>query len=411
MMRKLIIVVIFLALCPLPAFSQHTGGAKPNPVAIVVDTLPAALDNTSSLFYWQGGLWTANDHGGLMLYQLDTLTAAILTQLPAADTLPPFSDMEETAQDDRYFYFGDFGNNHECLRDDLRILRLAKADLLADSSTGVPPCTSLRFDTIFFTYEGYDPSQPGSDELPSTDYDCEAMIATSDSLYLFTKQWTSQQTTCYALPNQPGRHTARARGTAGVEGLVTGACYRPEQRLLVFSCYSVLCQPFVYILYDFQGTDFFGGEHLRLPLSNPIGTQIEAITTADGLHYYLTNERFSHLGITHPAQLLSLDFTDYLDAYLHPDTSQVGIVGLSSGRERFALSPNPATKQVTVTRLRQGSPVTLSIINTRGQLLYEQPFSPQSDTCQIDISNLHTGTYLLIVTADDTTESHTLLVR
>ena len=403
MRRNAFVLYIILALCPLMAISQRSGRAKPNPTAVVVDTLPAELNNTSSLFFWQNCLWTINDHGGLLLYELDTLTAAIMSQVPEADTLPPFSDMEETTQDDNYFYFGDFGNNHERLRDDLRILRLDKADLLA----GI-----YRFDTIFFTYEGYDPTLPDSDELPTTDYDCEAMIATADSLYLFTKQWTSMQTTCYALPNIPGHHTALPRGTADVIGLVTGACYSPSQRILVFSCYSIFCQPFVYLLYGFQGTDFFGGEHLRLPLSNYIGTQTEAIATTDGLHYYLTSEHFSRMGITYPAQLLTLDLTDYLDAYLHPDTSHVGTADPSFGKSRFALSPNPASDYVMVTRLRQGAHANLSIINAAGHLLREQPFPPQSDTCLIDISDLPAGTYLLIVTASDgSTESHTLLVQ
>ena len=401
MSRIFSICCICLVLCSLSAFGQSGGGAKPNPTAVVVDSLPSVLDNTSSLFYWQDGLWTVNDHGGLVLYEINTLTASIVRQLPSLDTLPPFSDMEETAQDDNYFYFGDFGNNHEHLRDDLRVLRLAKADLLA----GV-----FRFDTIFFTYEGYDPTQSGGDELPVTDYDCEAMIATSDSLYLFTKQWTSQQTTCFALPKVPGRYTAHSRGNADVYGLVTGACYRPAQRLLVFSCYSVLCQPFIYLLYDFSGTDFFSGEQRRIPLTNYIGTQIEAIATTDGLHYYLTNERFSHLGITYPAQLLSLDLTDYLDAYLNPDTSHVGIAEPPCGAERFKLTPNPALHHVEVTCHCSGVAATLSLYDSRGCLRLEQQFPAHSDTCHLDISNLPAGTYLLIITtADGHVEDHLLL--
>ncbi len=401
--KKAIIFAIVVALCPLAAFSQHGGTAKPTPTAVAVDTLPTLLNNTSSLFFWQDRLWTSNDHDGVLLYELDTLTAAIVNQCPDADTLPHFTDMEETVQDDRYFYFGDFGNNHERLRDDLCIVRLGKDDLL----TGI-----YRFDTIFFTYPDYDPSQSGYDGLPTTDFDCEAMIATADSLYLFTKQWTSLQTTCYALPNTPGRYTAQPRGSADVNGLVTGACYRPQQRLLVFTGYSLFCQPFVYLLYGFAGTDFFGGEHLRLPLSNPAGTQIEAIATTDGRHYYLTNERFSHLGITQPAHLLSLDLSDYLDGYLSPDTSHLGTSRPYSGKEGFALSPNPATDHLTVTRLRQGPPVSLSIINTRGQLLVEQPFPPQSDTCHIGLTGFPAGTYLLIVApADGPAESHLFVVQ
>lgn len=333
---------------------------------------------------------------------LDTLTGAVVRQLPAEDTLPHFSDMEEVAQDDHFFYFGDFGNNHEYLRDDLRVLRLAKDDLMA----GI-----FHFDTIFFTYEGYDPTMEGGHELPVTDYDCEAMIATDDSLYLFTKQWSSQQTTCYALPNQPGCYTAHSHGSVDVEGLVTGACYRADQRLLVLVCYSLLCQPFVYLLYDFQGTDFFGGQSLRLPLINELGTQTEAIATADGLHYYLTNERLSRLGITHPAQLLSLDLTDYLDAYLHPDTTQVGVEPRPVNGERFVVTPNPATDYVEISALRSGAVTLLSLYNSRGQLIMEQTLQPHIDTYRLSVDKLPAGNYLIIITtADGENEGHIILV-
>ena len=366
------------------------GAAKSYPTAMVVDSLPTVLNNTSTLFYWQGGLWTSNDHGGMVLYELDSLTGNIVRQLPSEDTLAPFSDMEEVTQDDAYFYFGDFGNNHERLRDDLRILRLSKASLMAGL---------YLFDTIFFTYEGYDPSLHGREEIPTTDYDCEAMVATGDSLYLFTKQWSSMQTTCYALPKQPGRYTAYPKGSADVYGLVTGACFQPDRRLLVFSCYTPLCQPFIYLLYDFNATDFFAGEHLRLPLNNNIGIQIEAITTADGLHYYLTNEHFSHLGINYPAQLLELDLSDYLGGYLHPDTAQLGIASPRLESRHFALSPNPAINQVEVSALKGNAIVSLSLFDARGVKLLEQTFPQKVDRCCLDVSHLLAGSYVMRVSA------------
>lgn len=402
MRKKIVISFIYLAICPLVAFSQHVGEAKSYPTAVVVDSLPSELNNTSSLFYWQDILWTANDHGGLMFYGLDTLNAAILRQLPALDTLPPFSDMEEVGQDDHYFYFGDFGNNHEYLRDDLRVLRLAKSDLLAGN---------FHFDTIFFTYEGYDPTLPGRNELPTTDFDCEAMIANADSLYLFTKQWTSLKTTCFVLPKEPGCYTALPRGEADVYGLVTGACYRPDQQLLVFVCYTPYCQPYLYLLYDFQGTDFFGGQQLRLPLTNGIGTQTEAIATADGLHYFLTNERLSLLGINCPPQLLSLDLSDYLGEYLHPDTTQVGLSPMPQ-QVAFSLSPNPATHQVEVSRPQPGVAAHLLIFNTQGRVLLEQEFPAHAKSQLIDIGGFPKGTYMLLISTEGgNTESHTFLVQ
>ena len=404
MKRIATLLLILLSLCAFRAGAQGWDISKEYPSALLIDTLPSALDNTSSLFFWQGELWTVNDHGGLLMYSLDTLTAAILRQLPAADTLPPFSDMEETAQDDHYFYFGDFGNNHEYLRDDLRVLRLSKSDLLS----GI-----CRFDTIFFTYEGYSADQEGRKDLPTTDFDCEAMIAAADSLYLFTKQWSSLQTVCYSLPKVPGSHTAHARDTLDVYGLVTGACYRPQQRLLVFSCYTPFCQPYVFLLYGFQGTDFFGGEQVRLPLANDIGLQTEAIATNDGLHYYLPNERLSLLGITYPAQLLQLDLTDYLGPYLHPDTSQVGIASTAHHGRRFSLSPNPSTDHVEVAPLQSCDfPACLTVYNSLGQPMLEQQLYPSSDPFRLSLNGFARGSYIFLITAaDGHVERHTVLVR
>ena len=161
-------IFILLVTCSLQTIAQ--------PLATtVVGELDSGLGNTSALFYWENRLWTSNDHGNLTLHCLDTLTAATLQQV-GCDT--SFNDMEEVAQDSVYFYFGDFGNNHERLRNDLRILRMRKSDL----TRGL-----CRFDTIAFTYSGYDPAGAGARRLPTTDYDCEAMVAVGDSLYLFSK--------------------------------------------------------------------------------------------------------------------------------------------------------------------------------------------------------------------------------
>ena len=217
MEKQTAFIFILLVTCSLQAIAQ--------PLATtVVGELDSGLGNTSALFYWENRLWTSNDHGNLTLHCLDTLTGTTLQRVGCDTT---FSDMEEVAQDSVYFYFGDFGNNHERLRNDLRILRLRKSDL----TRGI-----CRFDTIAFSYSGYDPAGAGARRLPTTDYDCEAMVAAGDSLFLFTKQWSSRRTTCFALPKEPGSYTALPRFTLDVDGLVTGACHTahvtPEGTLL-----------------------------------------------------------------------------------------------------------------------------------------------------------------------------------
>ena len=379
------ILFILLTTYALQANAQSYSTVKERLRASVVGELAPELGNTSALLYWNGGLWTSNDHGSLALHRLDTLTGETL-QTVGCDT--SFSDMEEVAQDSDYFYFGDFGNNHEQLRNDLRILRLRKSNL----TQGL-----CQFDTIAFTYSGYDPSGEGAGRLPSTDYDCEAMVAVGDSLYLFTKQWTSQQTTCFALPKEPGAYTALPRFSIDVEGMVTGACHfltstsDGTKQVLALCGYSLLLSPFVYLLYDFEGTDFNNGQQLSLPLNNPIGTQTEAIASADGLHYWLTNESFDHFGISQPAQLLSLDLSNYLFGYLHPDSTQtqgVAPVGLDDGG--ITVHPNPTDGVVTID---YATVEKVEVLDSTGRLLLQS-----DDSRTLDLRELGAGTYLLRIT-------------
>ena len=348
--------------------------------AQVVGTLDPLLDNTSSLFYWEGDLWTCNDHGEVVFHALDTTTGAILRSV-ATGVMP--SDMEEVAQDDAYFYLGDFGNNHELLRTDLRVLRFLKSDLLAGR---------IRPDTIAFEYEGYDPSVVKGKGLPTTDFDCEAMVAGTDSLYLFSKQWGSYQTVCYSLPKQPGTYTAYGRDTLDVQGMVTGACLLPGARMLALCGYNIICQPFVWLLYGYDGNRFFGGGQLRIDLDNGIGLQVESIATADGRRFFLTNEHFSRMGFDRPAQLLSLDLTDIITQLAVSDTGGVGLPVLEEV-EQWGLQPNPTTGVVEIDR--EGVEL-VEVMDAAGRLM----MSSQRGR-QVDISGLPGGAYVVCVTFAD----------
>lgn len=378
MKGKATFIYILLAMFTLPSMAQTIE-------AMVVGELEPGLGNTSSLIYWNDCLWTSNDHGTLTLHCIDTLSGRTQQQLGCDTT---FNDMEEVAQDADFVYFGDFGNNHARLRDDLRILRMSKADLLQ----GV-----CRFDTIAFTYAGYDPDGAGADGVPTTDFDCEAMVAMGDSLLLFTKQWTTQQTTCFALPKEPGAYTAQPHANIDVEGLVTGACLTavgsPEgtRQVLALCGYSLFVKPFVYLIYGFDGMDLSHGQHLKLLLKNPIGTQTEAIATADGMHYWLTNEAFERMGISRPAQLLSLDLTEQLIGYLYPDSTHTyDIAPVDGATEGIVVHPNPTdgTLNVDLPNVER-----IELVDTTGRLLLH---SESSST--LDLGDLNSGTYLLRIT-------------
>ena len=77
--------------------------------------------------------------------------------------------------------------------------------------------------------------------------------------------------------------------------MITGAMYLQEERLLALVGYNFpfVSAPFIWLFYDFEGDDFFGANKRRISLNYMqfMPLQVEAITTIDGMKWYLTNEQ------------------------------------------------------------------------------------------------------------------------
>jgi hypothetical protein len=267
-------------------------------------TLSENLKGTSGLLSWEGSLWTHNDHGDSHLYSLDTSSAAIreLYLLEGVGN----TDWEDMDQDSGFIYVGDFGNNASGNRDDLHILRINK-DLLLSGRPDI--------DTIWFTYsDQHDLSPAGPNQ---TEFDCEALVVSSNGLYLFTKQWITGHTTVYSLPKKPGNQVAQKQSSFDIRGLVSGATFLESKQLLVLCGYSGIMQPFVYLMYDFPAFDFFSGNKRRVNISIPF-LQVEGIASMDGLTYYLSNESYVREPLTRtPQQVHIIDLNPYLEKHLN----------------------------------------------------------------------------------------------
>lgn len=290
--KRLWLPVLFLLAVPLSVPAQNIdfdAEYYENPVATHVAYLPDEVAGTSSLFFFDGRLWTANDHGTLRLFSINPHSGAVDS---IVDLGVKIHDLEEVTLDEKYLYFGDIGDNKGS-RAELRILRLAQDDLRRKD---------YRFDTIRFSY-------PDRSRTLARNFDCEAFVATADSLYLFTKQWISHNTICYAVPKTPGTYVAERRFKLHTDGLVTGACYLPELRTLAFIGYSLLVKPFVYLIDGFDGARFDQGRHRRIPLDNIAGNQMEGIASLDGLHFFLTRETLSLRLYTRRTSFFTLDLT------------------------------------------------------------------------------------------------------
>jgi hypothetical protein len=336
-------------------------------------SLGSALVETSGLIFWNSSLWTHNDNSDLNVYSIDTLTGAILQSTSITGTLN--TDWEEISQDANYIYLGDFGNNGNGNRTDLHILRIEKASVLA----GAP-----LIDTIYFSYSNQtDFTGTGAN---STDFDCEAFIVSQDSIFLFTKQWVSNKTSIYSLPKIPGSHSAALRGTLDVQGLITGATYLEDKRLISLCGYTQVLQPFLFLLYDFTGTDFTSGNKRRMGL-NLSFHQVEGIATNNGLKYYLTNEHFSQSILDFPQKLHTIDLSTQLGNYLLDPQNAIEVIA----GETCIIYPNPTQGEVYF--ISSTPPRRYQWINAQGKIVDQGNIMPQETA--IGTEKLQNGTYLL----------------
>jgi hypothetical protein len=161
-------------------------------VPVCTPQLPSAVNESSGLLFTDGSLWTHNDSdNSATLFRVDSTSGQVVQQVGISNF--PNIDWEELAASSQYLYVGDFGNNNGNRRD-LRILRVAKADL-------GPSATTASAQAIAFSY----PDQTDFTSRPNNhNFDCEAFFFANDSLHLFTKNWADLKTRYYTVPATPG---------------------------------------------------------------------------------------------------------------------------------------------------------------------------------------------------------------
>lgn len=287
--------------------------------AVSSTAISSTLNETSGLVLWNNELWTHNDSGNTTeIFNLDLSDFNNFSALNIPGVTN--TDWEEIAQDENYLYLGDFGNNANGNRTDLKIYRISKTSITQGSPV---------VDDILFSYEDQiDFSAQGGN---NTDFDCEAMIVVGNSIFLFTKEWVSQETTVYALPKSPGTHSAINQGSYNVNGLITGATYVKGRQLVVLSGYTIdlisfsplLIAPntFIFLLYDFSDNDFFSGNKRKIDFGGQDNLQVEGIASTDGINYYLSNESYNQFNVSTAAQIHELNLSGFLLDYLGYETS------------------------------------------------------------------------------------------
>nr|WP_315218628.1 T9SS C-terminal target domain-containing protein [uncultured Flavobacterium sp.] len=284
-----------------PKATNNDGNCLYNYAKIKPETtlkLSDSLVETSGLIAFDNLLWTHNDDHDTNIYGLDS-NGKIQKKIKLEKVKN--NDWEEISQDSSYIYIGDFGNNFSGNRTDLHILRIEKQSFLTNKPI---------IDTISFSYSNQIDFSAKTGNI--TDFDCEAFVVSRDSIYLFTKQWTQNETSIYVLPKGAGNHIAKLKETINVKGLVTAASFLNSLKSIVLCGYTRNGQPFLFLLYDYQNYNFSNGNKRKIELSLPFH-QIEGITTEDGKLFYLTNESFIRKPIiNNPQQLHSVDLSSFL---------------------------------------------------------------------------------------------------
>lgn len=241
------------------------GCEKPVPGKLVKYTeLDLTVAETSGLLYLDGLIWTFNDSGGeAALYGFDQNSGNVIRRTIIRNASN--TDWEDIAEDDKYIYVADVGNNHAD-RDTVYIYRISKSGLLSgEPSINHEGIISLTFDEeVVQNSEGY------------SSHDCEAIFAYGDSLYLFSKNWVDASTSVFVIPKEPGFYRTQHKYRYEARILVTGADLFPGKNQVALVGYRNY-HPIV-ITYGYNndpGKIDCGGRARKYPFRK--GRQVEGI--------------------------------------------------------------------------------------------------------------------------------------
>ncbi|MCU0335243.1 MAG: hypothetical protein MUF62_09370 [Chitinophagaceae bacterium] len=258
-------------------------------------TLPAVLEEVSGTVYWQGALYMLNDGGHPpAFYKVDTASGQVLQTilLEGATNI----DWEELAQDDQYFYIGDFGNNYQGNRKNLVIYRVAKADIGTEEKVTIPAAAVQRIQFGYADQTDFTPTTKSD----ATAYDCEAMVVHKGRIHLFTKNWIGNHSRHYQLPARPGQQNAVLIDSFSTNDyIITGASFTPRGKL-VFTAYTRtgFCS---LLLLSYRETADGGlvlaGNKRLIQLPGAVGIgQLESIAVDEQQQAWMSSERINQMG-------------------------------------------------------------------------------------------------------------------
>ena len=243
-----------------------------------ITDLSTEVSESSALCIINHKLFTLNDSGGnAEVYELDTVSGNVIRTVVVDNAVNV--DWEAMAVNQTHLFIGDFGNNQGS-RTNLSIYKIPLDDFLSSDT--------VMASQINFAYQE---QEDFSNQMFQTNFDAEAMIAISDSVYVFTKNWGDGNTNLYAIPVEEGSYAVSAGLQFNAQSLVTDAYFNASDQTLSLLSYN-FSQVFLSIfsveneLINFDNLE----ESFELDVSSSI--QAEGLSMT-GENYWVSAEQFS----------------------------------------------------------------------------------------------------------------------
>jgi hypothetical protein len=338
-----------------------------------VAKLPEALDESSGLYVSNPNrLWSHNDSGNTNeIFCFDT-TGALLRVLTISNATNV--DWEDLAMDDqKRLYICDAGNNF-CDRTDLVIYRIPEPESVSGNQVIAESITFIFDDQYLFP--------PPDNNL---NYDIEAMIWKSDTLFLFTKNRSIPQTgicKMYSLPAIPGFHVAKLEATIFLatenqEARVTAADIHPETGELL-----LLTRTKIVSFTNYPANRFFDGLMSEHYFDTQMG-QIEAIAFVDDYRVFLTEE-----------------IIEGKSGFLYNVPWESATSLIDQKKSELKIYPNPFTSEIIIQKPVE-KPIQIMIWDVKGNLVFQTTKTERI----ISLEKLNTGVYLISITFENQTSA------
>lgn len=333
-------------------------------------SLPTVLNESSGVeMSNKNKLWSHNDSGGnTELYAFDTLGNLLKTlQIKNASN----TDWEEIRQNSvGDLFINNMGNNNND-RTDLRIYKIGNPNLISGNSTTAS--------IIKFTYPDQFYFPPAKSQY---NFDCEAFVAYSDSLYLFSKDRSTPYqgyTKLYRLPTQAGSYVATlldsfyTGNTSLSANSITSAALSPNGTQLI-----LISDEACWLFTNFNQRHFFKGTVQKLTF-NCSTTHKEGIVFINENELYITDEKHNPgegnlYRISLPVKSTFSERVENMDGW--------------------SIFPNPCNDELKMMESEHLKIKEIQVLNTIGQVVFYQCINTISTPATNTTSNLTINTSL-----------------